>query len=195
LLSSDTDIELWDAAIKGDHHAFGGLFHRHYKLLFQYGSKICNDPVTVEDTIQELFIDLWNKRPEIAVRSVKAYLLQALKFKLYKYYRAGRPDLEIEQIQNEPFEISHETFMINSLDHHERSNRILDALKGLSPRQKEIIYLKIYKGLSYEEVSEIMQMNYQATRNLLCLALKAIRKLMVPLLVLFIASYSCFLPC
>jgi len=195
LLSQGSDIELWDAAIQGDHHAFGGLFHRHYTLLFQYGSKICNDRLTVEDTIQELFIDLWNKKPEIAVCSVKAYLLQSLKFKLYKFYRAGRPVMEIEQLHNEPFELSHETFMINSLDHQERSNRILEALQDLSPRQKEVIYLKIYKGLSYEEVSEIMQLNYQVTRNLLCQALKTIRKLLVPLLILFIASYSCALLC
>ena len=103
--------------------------------------------------------------------------------------------MEIEQLHNEPFELSHETFMINSLDHHERSNRILEALQDLSPRQKEVIYLKIYKGLSYEEVSEIMQLNYQVTRNLLCQALKTIRKLLVPLLILFIASYSCALLC
>ena len=37
------------------------------------------------------------------------------------------------------------------------------------------------KGMSYEEVSEIMQINYQVVRNLLCQALKTFRKLITPL--------------
>lgn len=189
-MPSESDIELWGTAINGDQHAFGVLFRRHYRLLYQYGIKICNEPVIVEDTIQDLFIDIWHNKPDIAIRSVKAYLLQALKFKLYKTFRSGKAVLEIEKFQNEPFELSHDTFMINSLDHLERSKRILEALQILSPRQKEVIYLKIYKGLSYEEVSEIMQLNYQVTRNLLYQALKAMRKLMVPLVLLFIAMNS-----
>jgi RNA polymerase sigma factor (sigma-70 family) len=190
LFSADTDIELWDAAILGEHQAFGALFRRHYNLLYQYGIKICNDPVLVEDTIQDLFIDIWHNKPEIAVRSVKAYLLQAIKFKLYKSFRASKPILQIEGFQNEPFELSHETFMISSMDDQHKSTKILEALHALSPRQKEVIYLKIYKGLSYEEVSEIMQLNYQVTRNLLHQALKAIRKMVVPLILLIIALYS-----
>ena len=43
--------------------------------------------------------------------------------------------------------------------------------------KKEVVYLRIYKGLSYEEVSEIMQLNYQVVRNLLYTALKAFKKL------------------
>jgi RNA polymerase sigma factor (sigma-70 family) len=190
LLSATTDIELWDAAILGDHHAFGTLFRRHYRLLYQYGIKICYNAVIVEDTIQDLFIDIWHNKPEIALRSVKAYLLQALKYKLYKSFRAGKTVLEMESFQNESFVLSHETFLINAMDNQERSNKLLEALQVLSARQKEVIYLKIYKGLSYEEVSEIMQLNYQVTRNLLYQALKAIRKMVVPLILLFIVLNS-----
>jgi len=53
---------------------------------------------------------------------------------------------------------------------------ILRALNKLPPRQKEIIYLKIYKGLNYEEISEVMSINYQVVRNLLCQALKTFKK-------------------
>jgi len=56
---------------------------------------------------------------------------------------------------------------------------ILRALNKLPPRQKEIIYLKIYKGLNYEEISEVMSINYQVVRNLLCQALKTFKKLYI----------------
>ena len=52
-------------------------------------------------------------------------------------------------------------------------------VEQLSHRQKEIIYLKFYQNLSYDEVSSIMNINYQAARNLLYQAIKALKKIMI----------------
>ncbi len=45
----------------------------------------------------------------------------------------------------------------------------------LSPRQKEIIYYRFVEGLSYEEICQIMDMNYQSTQNLIQRSLKKLR--------------------
>jgi RNA polymerase sigma factor (sigma-70 family) len=89
----------------------------------------------------------------------------------------------------EPFEFSHESFLISKQEDRERSKKILEAINQLPPRQKEIIYLKIYKGLTYEEISELMEINYQVVRNLLCQALKTFRKLVLPATLLLTALY------
>jgi len=175
-----SDIELWQAAALGDREAFGLLFRRHYSLLYLYGSKICSDTGILEDSIQELFIELWQKKSGQPVQSVKAYLMQALKYKLYKSFRNKKPVQHVENMADEPFELSHESFLISGHENEEKSRQAIEALEKLPPRQKEVIYLKIYKGLSYEEVSTIMQINYQVVRNLLCQALKNYRKLMAP---------------
>jgi RNA polymerase sigma factor (sigma-70 family) len=177
LLLTASDIDLWNAALGGNREAFGQIFRNHYALLYQYGSKICPDTETLEDCIQELFIEIWQRKNTQPIRSVKAYLLQALKFKLYKVFRSQKRTLELEENNQEPFELSHETFMIDAQEDEEKAKRVLEAINQLPSRQKEIVYLKIYKGLSYEEVSEVMQLNYQVVRNLLCQALKTFRKL------------------
>lgn len=173
-------MELWSAAIAGDSNAFGILFKRHYSLLYQYGCKICTDTEVVEDNIQELFVELWQRKPDQEIISIKAYLLQALKFKLYKTFRKQYLVINIEGYKNDEFELSHETFLINKKDDEERIKRVLSAINKLPARQKEIIYLKIYKGLSYEEISEVMQLNYQVVRNLLCQSLKTFRQFVHP---------------
>lgn len=184
LLSSFTDSELWNASVLGNREAFGLLFKRHYSQLFQYGIKICNDAAALEDAIQELFAELWNKKTTQPIQSVKAYLFQALKYKLYKSFRNRKPVVDLEQNSDEVFEFSHETFLIQAQDDDARIKKILEAINQLPVRQKEIIYLKIYKGLSYEEISDIMQINYQVVRNLLCQALKTFRKLIIPIIVI-----------
>jgi RNA polymerase sigma factor (sigma-70 family) len=179
LLTSYTDIELWNATAQGNQQALGELFRRYYGLLFQYGKKICSDTELLEDSIQDLFAEIWQKRASSSVQSVKPYLLQALKFKLYKAFRDQKRINSIDDAANELFELSHENFIVAGEEDKEKMKKILEAINSLPARQKEIIYLKIYKGLSYEEVSEIMEINYQVVRNLLCQALKSFRKLLM----------------
>jgi RNA polymerase sigma factor (sigma-70 family) len=175
LNSSLPDIELWNAFTNGNREAFSTLFRRFYPLLFQYGNKITKESEVVEDAIQELFLELWQKKRNQPLHSVKAYLLQALKFKLYKTFRAKKPAATTKEAENHVFELSQENLHIKEEENDEQTKKIYASLEQLSPRQKEVIYLKIYKGLSYEEVSEVMGLNYQVVRNLLYTALKAFK--------------------
>jgi RNA polymerase sigma-70 factor (ECF subfamily) len=66
---------------------------------------------------------------------------------------------------------------------------LIQAFDRLSNRQKEVVYLKYYLGLSYDEVSEIMEVNYQVARNLLYLAIRSMKKMIsVVKLLIFILS-------
>lgn len=181
------DIDCWQAFTEGNRDALGILFRRHYSDLFRYGNKICTDTEILEDCIQELFIELWQSKNAPPSISVKAYLLKAIKYKLLKaLHKRSNIRLEATIPENIFFEISHETFIIDKQEHAERTDRVIQALGQLSARQKEIIYLKFYQSLSYEEVSDIMNINYQVARNLLSQAIKTMKKLLqkLPLLLL-----------
>jgi RNA polymerase sigma-70 factor (ECF subfamily) len=176
LQTAQKDIELWNAFKEGDRKAFADLFKQYYPLLVQYGSKLCPDEEQLQDCVQELFIELWQSESTAPIQSVKAYLLRALKYKIFRLYRKQNKIAEISE--DMAFEISHENFLINSLDEQHKVLRIVNAVKQLPHRQKEIVYLKLYQQLSYEELGEIMQINYQAARNLFYQAIKSLRKLL-----------------
>lgn len=145
-------------------------------MLIQYGSKLCPDDSILKDCIQELFIELWQNRSTTEVRSVKAYILRALKYKIYK--AQGRRNISPGIDEDMGFEISHEDLLIHSEDDRQKAARLVDSIQQLPPRQREIIYLKLYQQLSYEELSEVMQINYQAARNLFSQAIKSLRQLL-----------------
>jgi RNA polymerase sigma-70 factor (ECF subfamily) len=84
------------------------------------------------------------------------------------------------------FEWSHENWLIVQQENKEKKERVLEALGRLSNRQREIIYLKYYQNLSYEEVSEIMNINYQVARNLLYQAIKSLKSLLTGVMIFFI---------
>jgi RNA polymerase sigma-70 factor (ECF subfamily) len=185
LTTANQDILLWDSFRKGDRDAFSALFREHYETLFRFGSKFTTDTELLEDGIQELFIELWQAKSETPVLSVKAYLLKSLKYKLLKMFRQRGKTLPLTDNGDVAFEWSHETFLITEQDNAEKKQLVLNALGRLSNRQKEIIYLKYYQNLSYEEVSEIMNINYQVARNLLYQAIKSLKALLAGTLQLF----------
>lgn len=184
------DILLWESFREGDREAFATLFRSHYEQLFRYGRKFTADENLLEDSIQELFIELWQAKSRSPVISVRAYLLKSLKYKLLKAYRKNRNVLPLSGAGEEtPFEWSHESFLIQGEVDEEKKRRILKALDQLSSRQKEIIYLKYYQNLGYDEVSEIMNINYQVARNLLYQAIRSLKnRLTGPLQIIFLLS-------
>lgn len=51
--------------------------------------------------------------------------------------------------------------------------RLLNSLTG---RQKEIVYLRYYEDLSYQEISELLSINFQSVANHLQRAFETLRK-------------------
>jgi RNA polymerase sigma-70 factor (ECF subfamily) len=181
-----TDLQLWTAFKNGDKEALGNLFKRYYPLLFQYGIKLCNKKTLLEDCIQELFIELWQNKSGNEIISVKAYLLKAVRYKVFKALKGKTAMESTDTISDEMnFEISHENFLITEQENLEKAKKILEAVNSLPTRQKEIIYLRVYQNLDYENICEIMGVNYQVARNLFYQAIQSLRKL-VPLFVLVV---------
>jgi len=54
--------------------------------------------------------------------------------------------------------------------------RLFSAIEKLSPRQKEAIYLKFQNGFDYNDISEIMDMKIEASRNLIYRAIKSLKE-------------------
>jgi RNA polymerase sigma-70 factor (ECF subfamily) len=76
------------------------------------------------------------------------------------------------------FVLSHENFLISYQEDQQKTERIINAIQQLPNREREIIYLRLYQELSYEDIIEVMQINYQGVRNLFSQAIKSLRKIL-----------------
>jgi len=171
---------LWKQYQQGNEEAFAQIFRQLYPPLFQFGMKMTPRTDLLEDCIQELFTELWQNKSRTDVQSVKAYLLKSLKYKLLRAL-TKKATLNMDDVANEyVFELSHETLLITREETREQTGKVLKAFEQLSNRQKEIIYLRFYQELGYEAISDIMNINYQVSRNLLYQAIKALKKLLPP---------------
>src|SRR5437868_7253373 len=79
----NSDETLWEGMLRGDQDMFLSLYNRYYHTLLFVGLKEIKDAQLVKDTIQQLFLYLWEKRETIhAANNVKSYLLTSFLRKL-----------------------------------------------------------------------------------------------------------------
>lgn len=177
-MSKYTDSQLWNRLKQGDHAALELIYRNEMGFLFNYGKKLNNDAAEVEDAIQELFIELWEKREGLSVTDhIRPYLTVAIKRKLVrKIQKRQKTQLYDNDEDIIKQEIIDDSIHIRLDEKHPQSKLVADAIQQLSKRQQEIIYLKYYGGMDYEEIAEVMDMNYQSARNLVSRAITAMSK-------------------
>ncbi|WP_373014187.1 RNA polymerase sigma factor [Mucilaginibacter sp.] len=182
------DSELWELFRAGNQPAYTQLVNRHYKPLFNYGRRFCQDREFLMDCIQEVFYELWNRKEKISsTPSVKWYLFKAVRLRVFRDQSKWTKNEELSDEYNFSVEFNIESKIINDLEINDLSVKVKNILNALPPRQQEIMYLRFYEGLTLNQISEIMGISNQSLRNLLQKSYKNFRAEWIPLLI--------FLPC
>jgi RNA polymerase sigma factor (sigma-70 family) len=96
--------------------------------------------------------------------------------------RTLEPDIDLK----DDITFSFEKTWIEKEEMAIKSEALTNAISKLSNRQQEILYLKFHSEMDYDQIIDIMGLNYQSARNLLTRALDALRKSMISILYLFI---------
>ncbi|MDE3145679.1 MAG: sigma-70 family RNA polymerase sigma factor, partial [Bacteroidota bacterium] len=176
------DMTLWQGARNGDKNSFEQLFKYYYRFLIHYGLKHTDNENLLEDCAQELFLELWEKAPQTHIQSFRGYLFQSFRFKLYRHLERSRKydSLQKNTDDDSDFTLSKEDFIISDEEDSEKIDILKKSLEKLSKRQQEIIYLRFYQNLDYNDICEIMGISYQVSRNLLYQSIKALKKDIAP---------------
>jgi len=182
-----SDILLWKQLKEGNKSALERIYSTYISSLLKYGRKFSRNDQVIEDCIQDLFIELWKNRAGLGMTdSIQRYLLVALRRKVIRQLDKSKKwvsDTEPTELDFEA-EIAVDQKLIEMEISSERAQQVKAAMENLSKRQKEVIYLKYVSGLDYEDIGEIMGLNYQSVRNLVSNALKKLKGTLLPLILM-----------
>jgi RNA polymerase sigma factor (sigma-70 family) len=174
------DRLIWQQFLLGDVAAFERLMSIHFRTLFHYGCKFSRDHEFVKDSIQDLFMHLWEKRTRLnSEAAVKPYLMASLRRLMH---RSASSKLWVGEENKEDasqifeLEFSVEEQYITNESTLVRTRQLEKLMQELPKRQKEVIYLKFFQELSREQISEIMAVSPQTVSNLLQIAIKQLKK-------------------
>lgn len=171
---------LWINFKNGKVDSLSLLYKEYADELYSYGIRIYGDKDLVKDCIQEIFIQLIDKRKSLNITpQIHAYLFKSLRNKLLEELRSKKRKQDINSRLSE-FETGYEKHaeqkIIEDEDNKSIRKIVQTSIEKLSDRQKEIIYLKYTKDFSYDEIAEILQIDKASARTLLYRTLKTMKE-------------------
>jgi len=176
--TQDTSDEALVARIAGrDKQALQLLYSRHHVRIYRFALRFLNDEAAAEDTVSEVFIDVWRQAERFEGRSqVTTWLLAIARNKALSLLRrrsSEELDDEVAEFIEDPSD-NPEAAMLKS----QRASVLQDCLTQLSPAHREIVDLVYYHEKSVEEVAEIISVPANTVKTRMFYARKRIGELM-----------------
>ncbi|MBP1614258.1 MAG: sigM 1 [Bacteroidetes bacterium] len=178
--SSELDARLFADFQSGDMNAFSRIYDLHINILFNYGCKLTSDRELLKDCIHDIFVKMYVRRSNLSdISNFKSYLFISLKNKLCDEMRRRvyMSDTPVEEFSNVSSDDDIEDSYIASESRKKDKSIVGDILGQLSPRQREALTLYYIEEKKYDDICEIMNMNYQSVRNLMHRGLVKLRTL------------------
>ena len=162
--------QLMTAFCAGNDNVFAELYDMYVNMLFNYGIKLTNDQELLKDCIHDVFVKVYCKRHDkYAINNLGSYLLISLKNRLldeFRRYTFSTPN-EIESYEYRHAAEDVERDYMTQEHSLMQSAKVAHLMKNLTRRQRQAITLYYLEERKYDEICDIMKMNYHSVRNLM----------------------------
>ena len=179
MLKDNEKTETWNEFIHdGNLDALSKIYYHYYDQLFTYGHKHSSNKQLIEDTIQNIFLNLIKFRKNIGhVKNITGYLISSFRRQLFLDLEEQKRTVLTGQLPEESFDYFKNTGQ--DISDKENFEQILSTIKQcigtLTDKQQEIIFLRFESGISYEEISEMLHISVDSCYKSVYRSVKTIR--------------------
>ncbi|ERM80503.1 hypothetical protein P872_13035 [Rhodonellum psychrophilum GCM71 = DSM 17998] len=164
---------------------FERIFNEYWEIMYKSAFSRIREQEVVEDLLQEVFIDIWQRRTEITIQStLKAYLLTAVKYRVLKYMDKAR---EKRAREIEGADVPY--LDVDVLGFEDLYHQLEVVIAKLPPRNRLVFQMSRLEGFSSDEIAEKLGISQQTVHNHLSKSLTYVRaemKHLAPGFLLFI---------
>lgn len=190
---SENDDKLWvDYINHGDEKAFELLFKKYYEPLTRFAWRYVNSKAVSEELVQEVFTIMWENTTDWDTEkgsSIRPYLYKSVKNLALNYlkHQGVRDNYDKEWMEQK------ETPGIEYRDTY-REERIRDAIttaiEELPERCKMTYKLHRHDGLTYQEISVVMDVSVKTVESQMTRTLRILRERLAYLLPYFAVAVA-----
>jgi len=181
--TSLTDERLVELSLDGDEDAFGILVRRYQRRLTAFLSQLVGDLELARELSQEAFVRAWSALERFDPRyrfstwlfriahNLGIDQLRRRRLQTVSLYRTDSEGDEVEvvvpDVNKDP---------LGHLENHVLASELRQVIDGLRPEYRELILLRHFAGLSYQEIAEFKGMPLGTVKNKLFRAHSVLRK-------------------
>lgn len=170
-----TELEC-DIFMKGNEAAVSSINKVYVDRLYGYGMHMCRNHYMVMECLLDLYRRLWKKNESAPdIRSIKRYLFKSFRGLLIRRIIEHRKSITVLQ-EHEIFELelAIDSGPMENETGGAHTNRLVTGVQSLTRDQREVIYLKLYNRLSYNEIAEITGLQIDSVHDLASKALELV---------------------
>jgi RNA polymerase sigma-70 factor, ECF subfamily len=155
------EAELIERAKKGDTRAFGTLVERYQRRVIGVAMAVVHNQEDALELAQETFVRAFQSVGKFESRSSFSTWLYRIAANIaidFRRRERRHPTMRGEEAENEILRLPSKLGdSFKEAQRSEMSRRIRDALAELTQEHRAAILLREVEGLSYDEISEVMQ--------------------------------------
>jgi RNA polymerase sigma-70 factor (ECF subfamily) len=149
---------------------FDKIYNDYWQKLFAFSLKMTGDEHLAQNVVQDVFIDLWERKENIQITSIDNYLFRAVKNQIFKNYRNDKFDRTILEDKFDNYLIENLTSIESDL-----SDKIYDLLDTLPQKRKEILLMNKLHDMNIDQIATELVLSKQTVKNQISSGLKQLR--------------------
>jgi RNA polymerase sigma-70 factor, ECF subfamily len=151
----------------GDPAALEPIYDLYSGALYRQALALVGSASDAEDVLQNVFLKLVRRRGG-PIRDLRTYLFTAIRHEAFSSLRQRRRESLIEE--DEHVLPSHaDPLLYGDLE---------EALRSLPPEQREVVSLKVYEQMTFEEIGQVVKASGNTVASRYRYALKKLRDLL-----------------
>lgn len=171
------DRSLIESFQKGDDFAFVSLYNRHKSAVYTYCVKMLLDKDLAKDVLQETFIRVFENRDRLLnAGSFRAWVFTIARNQCLNQIRRERRNVPLERADH--VEAPTSELPVSALEKSEQVDLVNRFLSRLKEDYREVLVLREYQNLSYEEIAAITRSTLSAVKSRLFKARRRLGELM-----------------
>jgi RNA polymerase sigma-70 factor (ECF subfamily) len=180
---AEDDTIILRRVLAGDEDSFGVLVRRYEAKLRVYVVQIVGIEEEARDLVQETFVRVWNNLASYDPRfRFSTWLFRIARNLAIDHLRRRRAVVPLESRQNDegeviPFDPADvRRGPLGDLENSELAGAMAREISGLPPAYRELIVLRHFVGLAYNEIAELKGMPLGTVKNKLFRAHSVLRE-------------------
>lgn len=176
------ELELMERVRADDVSALDALMSLYWRPLIVYALEIVGSMDAAEDVVQDVFVQVWSRRSDWRPRgSARSFLYRIARNRALNERRARRVRELWAARAGEPDAAAAAT-PLRLLETREVGEQVRRAIAALPARQREIVTLARFHGLSHAQIAEVLGISQHTVANHIRAAFAALRDALRPLL-------------
>ena len=171
--------------IVNHHIAFNTLFNRYYAALCVYSESFTGDRQMSEDSVQDVFVNIWMKRGELKFdETIVPYLYRAVHNTSIQYLRRQKvkdrynAHIHAKLTEAECIPMEWVTIDADPAEENEIQTLYRQGLEQLPAQTREIFLCSREKRMKYSEIAELTGLSVKSVEYHISGALEVLRKVL-----------------